>query len=138
MYINPTLFGAKITGTNSNMQYKCSAFSLSSVISDEFGTVLVSQKRISWWGLKFDMESTNGKYKFYKRYLDYFLEHESGALFRTHSSVDFYNSSMNRMTELKQSNKFGKYWELDILSDEHKSALALASITICKLNPTVY
>lgn len=138
MYINPTLFGARITGTNSNVQYKCSTFSLSSKITDEDGTVLVSQKRTSWWGLNFNMSTPNGSYKFYKKYFDYYLEHESGVLFRTHGSVDFYTSGMNKATELKLSNKFGKYWELNLLNEDHKSALVLASVTICKLNPAVY
>jgi len=138
MYINPTLFGAVITGTNANVRYRCKPFSLSSCIYDEDGVVLVSQNRTGWWGLKFEMVTPNGRYTFGKRYFDYFLEHESGALFRTHSSVDFYDSKMKRVTDLKLSRKSGKYWELNILTEEHKSAFVLASVTICKLTPSVY
>lgn len=138
MYINPTLFGAKITGTNEKVLYRCRPFSLSSVIFGEDGTSLISQKRASWWSLKFDMVTPNGNYKFYKRYLDYFLEHESGAIFRTHSSIDFYDSKMKRVTDLKLSKNIGKYWDLNILTEDHKSAFVLASVTICKLTPAVY
>lgn len=137
MYINPTLFGAKITGTARDVTYKTGIFSLSGSITDDDGSLLVSQKRTSWWGLKFDMVAPEGNYKFYQKYFDYFLEHENGQKFRTHSSVDFYNEKMERVTHLRHSNKFGKYWELDIFTEEHKSALVLASITICKLNPSV-
>ncbi len=138
MYINPTLFGAKISATERRVRYQCAAFSLSSRIMDEYGTVLVSQKRTSWWRLEFDVWTPLGTYRFYKRYLDYFLEQEGGVLFRTHGSADFYRSDMVRATALKRSSKLGKSWELDILTEDHKSALVLASVTMCKLNPTTY
>jgi len=138
MYINPTLFGAKITGTNEKVFYKCHPFSLSSAIFDDNGSLLISQKRTGWWSLKFDMVTPNGTYQFYRRYLDYFLEHESGVVFRTHGSLDFYDSEMKRVTGLKLSKNIGKYWELNIFTEEHKSAFVLASVTICKLSPAVY
>lgn len=138
MYINPTLFGVNITGTKNRLRYMCSIFSLSSRIIDEDGTVLACQKRTGWWRLKFHIETPAGRYRFYKGFLNYYLEHESGVVFQTQGSIDFYDVNMRKVTELKLSRKFGKYWELDILTEEHKSALVLASVTMCKLNPAVY
>lgn len=51
---------------------------------------------------------------------------------------DFYSEKMKRVTNLRHSRRVGKCWELDILAEEHKSALVLASVTLCRLNPSVY
>lgn len=137
MFINPTLFGANITDTQKPVTYRCSIFSLSSSIKDDTGTVLAEQTRTSWWTLKFDVVTSKGKYQFYQKYFDYFLEHESGAILRTHNSTDFYSSNMQQVTNLQHSNKLGKKWELDLLTEHHRSALVIASVTMCKLNPMV-
>ncbi len=94
MYITPTLFGAKITGTALGVTYKSGILSLSSNISDENGNLLVSQKRTSWWRFSFDMVAPEGNYKFYQKGFDYFLEHEGCERFRTHTSVDFYSEKI--------------------------------------------
>lgn len=137
MYITPTLFGANITGIDRAVTYKCNAFNLNSSIYDVDGSLLVSQKRIGMWNRSFEIRTSNGIYKFYKRWFDYFLEHEGGDKFRTHATVDFYNDKMTRVTYLRYSSKFGKCWELDLFSENHKSAFVIASVTMCKLNPTV-
>jgi hypothetical protein len=137
MYINPTLFGANITGIERSVTYKCNAFNLNSSIYDEDDSLLANQKRTGIWNRSFEITTPNGSYKFYQRWFDYFLEHEGGEKFRTHTTVDFYNDKMKRITHLRRSSKFGKYWEFDLLSEDHKSAFVMASVTICKLNPTV-
>ena len=113
--------------------YKCSTFSLSASITDGNGVLLARQKRAGWWGLSFDMETADGGYRFYQRYFDYFIEHESGEQFRTHLSADFYDSKVKRVTSLRYAKKLGKYWEFDAFTVRHKWALLLASVTICKL-----
>lgn len=136
MYINPTLFGANISGTERPVSFKCNAFNLNSSIYDEDGSLLASQKRTGLWNRKFEITTPDGTYKFYRQWFDYFLEHEGGDKFRTHTTIDFYNDKMKRVTHLRHSSKFGKYWELDLFTENHKSAFVMASVTICKLNPS--
>lgn len=135
MYINPTLFGAKISDTPEEITYHGRPFSLTGKIMDQNGVILGYQKRTSWWRLNFDLVTDRGTYKLRKTLLDYHLEHESGESFCTHGGIDFYEPKMMRVTQLHHSKKFGKYWELSIINDQHWHALLLASITICKLSP---
>jgi len=137
LYINPTLFGADITGVNRPVSYKCKMFSLSSVLKDMQGEIIAQQKRSSWWRLVFEMQTEEGEYKFYEKFGAYYLEHETGETFFTHNSMGFYNKYMKSVTDLKYTKKFGKMWELDLLTDKHQSAFVLASVTMCKLNPAI-
>ena len=108
MYINTSLLGANISGVNRPIVYRCKMFSLSSVIKDLDDNIIAQQKRTSWWRLAFDMQTEEGKYKFYQKFFTYYLEHESGEAFFTHNSVSFYNKHMKPVTDLNRSRQFGK------------------------------
>lgn len=135
MYINPTLFGAKISDTPQAVSYQGNPFSLSGKIIGQNGVILGKLKRASWFRCDFDLVTDEGNYKLRTILYGYHLEHESGETFSTHGDVDFCESNLRKATQLRYSKKFGKHWELSILNEQHWHALLLASITICKLNP---
>ena len=133
MEIRKNLNGFTIFQNGESILYKGKPFTLSAILTNSNGETLAKLKRISWWSLKFKLDTPNEEYEIKSTPANFHIRHVGGGEYLTNGSYEFFSNKGIKATNIVFShNNMKNICNLEVIDQEHKTAFIVATCVMLK------